>query len=161
VRGNILGVLFTVLSGVLIFLVVFAYTRSDRESPEFRFSSVDLVYDSKTVDNDLLVGVNAYDAKDGDVTGRIVVEKVVINREKKTAVVYYATADRSGNVTKQSRVFPADIADLDDNGEIPETPEEFMLPEAAAPTADTTAVQGTATPLTEGALQSSEGGAGN
>ena len=113
-RGNLLGILFSILSGVLIFLIVVAYSRSDRVSPEFRFSATDTVYNSKTLDTDLLSGVNAYDAKDGDMSGRIVVENVVLNSEKETAVVYYAVADLSGNVTKQSRVFPADISDLDE-----------------------------------------------
>ena len=123
-RGNILGVFFTILSGVLIALIVIAYGRSDRIAPEFRFSAVDLIYDSETKDDDLKVGINAYDAKDGDLTSRIVVEKV----DAETAVVYYAVADYSGNVTKQSRVFPADIADIDDNGDSSETMEDETLP---------------------------------
>ena len=123
-RSNLLGVFFTILSGVLIALIVIAYGRSDRIAPEFRFSAVDLIYDSETKDNDLKVGINAYDAKDGDLTSRIVVEKVVLNREAETAVVYYAVADFSGNVTKQSRVFPADIADIDDNGDSSEIIED-------------------------------------
>lgn len=127
-RGNILGIFFSILSGVLIFLIVVAYGRSDRIEPEFRFSSVDMIYDSETTDNDLKAGVAAFDAKDGDLTRRIVVEKVVLNREKETAVVYYAVADLSGNVTKQSRVFPADIADIDSNGDSSETMEDGMFP---------------------------------
>ncbi|MBQ8031796.1 MAG: hypothetical protein IJ260_09780 [Butyrivibrio sp.] len=127
-RGNILGIFFSILSGVLIFLIVVAYGRSDRIAPEFRFSSVDMIYDSETTDNDLKAGVAAYDAKDGDLTRRIVVEKVVLNREKETAVVYYAVADLSGNVTKQSRVFPADIADIDNNGDSSDTMEDGMFP---------------------------------
>ncbi len=126
-KGNILGIFFTILSGVLIFLIVFAYTRSDRLEPEFRFSATDTIYDSKTTDVDLKLGVAAYDSKDGDLTDRIVVEKVVLNREKETAVVYYAVADYSGNVTKQSRVFPADIADIDNSGEIPEAVQDEGL----------------------------------
>ena len=126
-RSNLLGVFFTILSGVLIALIVIAYGRSDRIAPEFRFSAVDLIYDSETRDNDLKVGTNAYDAKDGDLTSRIVVEKVVLNREAETAVVYYAVADFSGNVTKQSRVFPADIADIDDNGDSSEIIEDQEL----------------------------------
>lgn len=128
-RGNILGIFFSILSGVLIFLIVVAYGRSDRIAPEFRFSSVDMIYDSDTTDNDLKAGVAAFDAKDGDLTRRIVVEKVVLNREKETAVVYYAVADLSGNVTKQSRVFPADIADIDHNGDSSETMEDDMFPD--------------------------------
>ncbi len=128
-RGNILGIFFSILSGVLIFLTVVAYGRSDRIAPEFRFSSVDMIYDSETTDNDLKAGVAAFDAKDGDLTRRIVVEKVVLNMEKETAVVYYAVADLSGNVTKQSRVFPADIADIDNNGDSSDTMENGMFPD--------------------------------
>ena len=132
-RGNILGIFFSILSGVLIFLIVVAYTRSDRTAPEFRFSATDIIYDSQTTDNNLKVGINAYDSKDGDLTSRIVVEKVVLNREKETAVVYYAVADYSGNVTKQSRVFPADIADIDSFGDSSETMEDPMFPNIAEP----------------------------
>lgn len=127
-RGNLLGILFSILSGVLIFLIVFAYTRSDRIPPEFRFTATDTVYNSKTTDNDLRTGINAFDTKDGDMTGRIVVEKVVLNREKETAVVYYAVADYSGNVMKQSRVFPADIDDIDNNGAVLDDIEEEGFP---------------------------------
>ena len=132
-RGSILGIFFSILSGVLIFLIVVAYGRSDRTAPEFRFSATDTIYDSQTTDNNLKVGINAYDSKDGDLTDRIVVEKVVLNREKETAVVYYAVADYSGNVTKQSRVFPADIADIDSFGDSSETMEEPFFPYVAQP----------------------------
>jgi hypothetical protein len=124
VKGNLLGILFTVLSGVLIAFIVIAYGRSDRNDPEFRFSAVNLTYDSTTKDSDLLVAVNAYDNRDGDLTSRIVVEKVVLNKDAGTAVVYYAVADYSGNVAKQSRVFPADIDDLEDNGDSSDIIEE-------------------------------------
>lgn len=127
-RGNILGIVFTVLSGLLIFLIAFAYTRSDRQEPEFRFSAVDLTYSSRTTDKDLKVGINAFDSKDGDLTNRIVVEKVVLNKEKETAVVYYAVADFSGNVAKQSRVFPADISDIENNGNSVEELEDVHFP---------------------------------
>ena len=127
-RGNILGIFFTILSGVLVALIVIAYGRSDRLAPEFRFSSVGFIYDSKTTDRDLLQGVNAYDSRDGDMTSRIVVEKVVLNRDAETAVVYYAVADFSGNVAKQSRVFPADIRDIDYNGDSSETMEDPLFP---------------------------------
>ncbi|WP_024866279.1 hypothetical protein [Butyrivibrio sp. FCS014] len=126
-RGNLLGIFFTILSGVLVVLIVLAYGRSDRIAPEFRFSALELVYDSQTTDRQLKEGINAYDAKDGDLTGRIVVEKVVLNRDAGTAVVYYAVSDLSGNVTKESRVFPADIEDLESDGEVVEEEEEQLL----------------------------------
>ena len=129
VKGNILGIFFTILSGVLIALIVLAYGRSDRMAPEFRFSALNLTYDSETTDKDLLVGINAYDSRDGDLTQRIVVEKVVLNRDAGTAVVYYAVADYSGNVTKQSRVFPADIKDIDNNGDAVDVMEDGLFPD--------------------------------
>ncbi len=159
-RGNLLGIFFSILSGVLIFLIVVAYGRSDRVAPEFRFSSVNLVYDSETRDNDLKAGVAAYDAKDGDLTSRIVVEKVVLNREKETAVVYYAVADFSGNVVKQSRVFPADIADIDNNGDMSETMEDELFSDISSDEMPAgTAIDGAVTD--EGAMETtSEGDSG-
>lgn len=127
-KGNILGIFFTVLSAVLIALIVVAYGRSDRAEPEFRFSSLDIVYDHTTKEPDLIAGINAYDTKDGDLTSRIVVEKVVLNKEAETAVVYYAVADYSGNVAKQSRVFPADIEDIEADGNIDEVIEAQTFP---------------------------------
>ncbi|MBE5825788.1 MAG: DUF5011 domain-containing protein [Butyrivibrio sp.] len=129
-KGNLLGIFFSILSCVLVVLIVLAYGRSDRIQPEFRFSALDLIYDSTTTERQLKEGVNAYDAKDGDLTGRIVVEKVVLNRDAGTAVVYYAVSDYSGNVAKQSRIFPADIEDLESDGEtIEEEEEQILLPE--------------------------------
>jgi len=129
VKGNIFGIFFTILSGVLVVLIVLAYGRSDKLPPEFRFSALNLTYGSETTDKDLLAGINAYDSKDGDLTSRIVVEKVVLNRDQETAVVYYAVADFSGNVTKQSRVFPADIKDIDNNGDAVDVMEDGLFPD--------------------------------
>ncbi len=93
-------------------LIIWFYNMSDRVPPDMRFVAMDLVYDSNTAEADLLKGVMAYDSVDGDITNRIVVEKTIIDEEEATAVVYYAVSDMSGNVSKQSRVFPADLADL-------------------------------------------------
>ncbi|MBO6239747.1 MAG: hypothetical protein J6O61_02750 [Butyrivibrio sp.] len=128
-KGNIFGIFFTILSGVLVVLIVLAYGRSDKLPPEFRFTALNLTYGSETTDKDLLAGINAYDSKDGDLTSRIVVEKVVLNRDQETAVVYYAVADFSGNVTKQSRVFPADIKDIDNNGDAVDVMEDGLFPD--------------------------------
>ena len=98
--------------------IVWFYNMSDRIQPEMRFSSYDLTYDENTKDADLLNGVSAYDAVDGDITDRIVVEKTILNEGQETAVVYYAVSDKSGNVTKQSRVFPADIAGIRSSGNV-------------------------------------------
>ncbi|WP_155831453.1 hypothetical protein [Butyrivibrio sp. LC3010] len=112
-KSNILAFFFTMGSIVMAVFIVWFYNMSDKNPPEMRFSSLDMVYDGTTKEADLLNGVMAYDAVDGDITDRIVVEKTILNKEQSSAVVYYAVSDRSGNVTKQSRIFNANIAELD------------------------------------------------
>lgn len=116
-RSNILALLLAIASLALLALCVLLYGRSDRTGPEFRFLAMNLVYDGDTTETELLSGVTAVDNTDGDVSERIVVEKVVLNENRGTAVVYYAVSDLSGNVTKQSRVFPVDKKYLEENME--------------------------------------------
>ncbi|MBE5843441.1 MAG: hypothetical protein E7302_04565 [Butyrivibrio sp.] len=111
-KSNILAFFLSIGSIGLAVLIVWFYNMSDRTAPEMRFMAMDLVYDSNTAESDLLKGVMAYDAVDGEITDRVVVEKAILDEEQQTAVVYYAVSDLSGNVTKQSRVFPADIEDI-------------------------------------------------
>ncbi|WP_156036098.1 hypothetical protein [Butyrivibrio sp. AE3004] len=112
-KSNILAFFFTIGSIVMAVFIVWFYNMSDKTEPEMRFAALDMVYDANTKEEDLLNGVMAYDAVDGDITDRIVVEKTILNKEQNTAVVYYAVSDHSGNVTKQSRVFNADVNSLD------------------------------------------------
>ena len=58
----------------------------------------------------------------------LLIQRMEISPTKATAVVYYAVADFSGNVTKQSRVFPADIADIENNGNSVEELEDVHFP---------------------------------
>ena len=113
-KGNYLAIVFIILSVLIIVASVYMYRGLDKIAPEFRFSALDVVYSEETTENQLLQGIKAYDAKDGDVSDRIVIEKVVANEEAGTAVVYYAVSDFSGNVTKQSRVFPAEFKSEED-----------------------------------------------
>lgn len=90
------------LVGCIVFLV-----RIDRTPPVFTFEATDVVYREGMDNENLLTGVTARDARDGDVTGSIVIEKVVTNAEEQTATVYFAVSDKAGNVAKASRVFRA------------------------------------------------------
>ncbi|WP_155831014.1 MULTISPECIES: hypothetical protein [unclassified Butyrivibrio] len=124
-KSNIVAFFLTIGSVGLAVLIMWFYNMSDRTPPEMRFVAMELTYNSSTKEADLLNGVMARDDVDGDLTSRIVVEKTILDEEQETAVVYYAVSDLSGNVTKQSRVFPADINDL--KGIVPE--EEVLYPE--------------------------------
>ena len=101
------AVVFTVLNIILIVTCVVLLLGRDRKAPVISFSENDLIYYSGIDNEKLLQGVTAMDAKDGDVSDRIVVEKIVQNKNENRAVVYYAVTDLDGNAAKASRVFEA------------------------------------------------------
>ena len=101
------AVVFTVLNIILIVTCVVLLLGRDRKAPVISFSENDLIYYSGIDNGKLLQGVAAMDAKNGDVSDRIVVEKIVQNKNEDRAVVYYAVTDLDGNVAKASRVFGA------------------------------------------------------
>ena len=101
------AVVFTVLNIILIAACVVLLLGRDRKAPAVSFSENDLIYYNGIDNEKLLQGVTAMDAKDGDVSDRIVVEKIVQNKNENRAVVYYAVTDLDGNAAKASRVFEA------------------------------------------------------
>lgn len=106
-----LAIAFTGISVVLIILYAVFYFRIDRVKPEFKFTMNDLIYQTG-MDTELLKqGITAIDRQDGDITDRIVIEKIVENKAGNSAVVFYAASDAAGNVAKISRVFLADFSD--------------------------------------------------
>lgn len=106
-QGKITGIVFAVLNLILLITCAVLYLKTDRTCPEIEFSASDAVYVEGGETDGLLDGVRAYDKADGDITERVVVEKITLHRENRQAVVYYAVSDRSGNVAKASRVFDA------------------------------------------------------
>ena len=102
---RVIALLLFVASIVLALITGALWFEKDRQEPEIIFSSLPLVYDGNTVREDLLQGVEARDDRDGDITSRIVLEKVVISADGDSAVVYYAVSDSAGNITKATRRF--------------------------------------------------------
>lgn len=107
-------IIITVLNIILIAVCVFFYMRLDRTAPKLEFQSSDVVYRVGMNPDELMTGISAYDDRDGDITDRIVIEKTIENKEDNTAVIFYAASDKSGNVAKASRVFPAVYTDGND-----------------------------------------------
>ena len=97
-----------VINVLLITVVAVLWASADRNGPVIEFSENDTVYQAGMDYTPLYNGVSARDAKDGDVTDRIVIEKVVEDEAAGTVTVTYAASDLSGNVTKISRVFKMD-----------------------------------------------------
>lgn len=106
-QDKILTIILAVANVILIVFCAVFYLQIDRQEPTFEFQAVDTVYRSGMEEVKLLRGITAYDSTDGDVTTRIVIEKMIEDEKSETLVVYYAVSDRAGNVAKCSRVFPA------------------------------------------------------
>lgn len=106
-QGRIIGIIFAAVNVILITICAVLYLRTDRTPPEIEFYASEAIYAEGEENSGLLDGVSARDSVDGDVTSRIVIEKIIEDRETNSAVVYYAVSDLSGNVAKASRVFDA------------------------------------------------------
>ena len=106
-QEKIIGITFAALGAVLVVLCGILYVKADRTAPVIAFESVDTVYREGMDEAEILAGARAYDSVEGDVTGRIVIEKIIEVPENRQAVVFYAVSDSSGNVAKASRVFEA------------------------------------------------------
>ncbi|MCM1126040.1 MAG: hypothetical protein NC429_06160 [Lachnospiraceae bacterium] len=106
-QGKAAGIIFAGLNIILVILCAVLYLGTDRKAPEITFQASDAVYREGEENMELLAGTAAYDSTDGDITDRIVIEKIIEDRNAGSAVVYYAVSDYSGNVAKASRVFDA------------------------------------------------------
>lgn len=106
-QGKIITGILTVANIILIVLCFVFFLQADRKEPEFEFHETETVYREGMDVAKLLEGITAYDDADGDISNRIVLEKIIENEKEDNVVVYYAVSDKTGNVAKCSRVFPA------------------------------------------------------
>lgn len=110
-QDRVAGMVLAVINVILIAVCIVLYLRIDRTAPKLEFQASETVYREGADNQGLLLNITAYDSVDGDVTDRIVIEKTIEDRENNTMVVFYAVSDKSGNVAKASRVFPAIYAE--------------------------------------------------
>lgn len=107
-QSRVIQIMIIAANLVLAAVCLVAYVKEDKVKPEFMFETGDFIYYLESEETDaLLQGIMAHDDRDGDITDRIVIEKITENRDSSTVVVYYAVSDSAGNVAKISRVFPA------------------------------------------------------
>lgn len=106
-QNKIIGIGLALLNLILLLFCIVQYVQADRTAPKFLLEATDIIYVPDMDTTELIQGITANDNRDGDVTERIVIEKITEKKKEKTAVVYYAVSDRSGNVTKISKLFHA------------------------------------------------------
>lgn len=127
-QGKIITGILTIANIILVVLCLVFFLQADRKEPEFEFHETETVYREGMDVAKLLEGITAYDDADGDISNRIVLEKIIENEKEDNVVVYYAVSDKTGNVAKCSRVFPAVLlADSQkDNGSDEQNAEKLM-----------------------------------
>lgn len=127
-QGKIITGILTIANIILVVLCLVFFLQADRKEPEFEFHETETVYREGMDVAKLLEGITAYDDADGDISNRIVLEKIIENEKEDNVVVYYAVSDKTGNVAKCSRVFPAVLlADSQkDNGSDEQNAEMLM-----------------------------------
>ena len=114
-NAKILTITLTIVTLGIVGTAVFLYSQQDYDRPVIAFANENLTY-LENMDNQILLdGVTAYDENDGDVTGSLIIEKVVMNKEENTVLVTYAAKDCSNNVCKVKRKW-----DLEDGNINPE-----------------------------------------
>ncbi len=104
-NSNKLVWIFAGLSTILLVLSVILLVQIDRTDPEILFEDINLIYSPDVDVSNLYQGVTAYDDKDGDLTDKIVIEKIVSSPDSKSVSVTYAVLDSSNNFSKKVRVF--------------------------------------------------------
>lgn len=122
------------LLGAISFLI---YMGQDRIAPEIQVEEMEITYTEGEDYEGLLEGVTAEDNRDGDLTDKIFIEKIIPLGNGK-AVVYYGVMDKSNNVGKADRMVSYNEKDeetedpetedaeeeADEESDVAETPEE-------------------------------------
>ena len=102
-RERTIGMILGMLNLILIAVCLVLYLGKDRSAPEIVLQTVEYVYEEDLPGRILLSGVSARDNKDGDISDRVVIEKIVTSISQKTATITYGVADQAGNVKRATR----------------------------------------------------------
>ncbi len=97
------ALIFAVTAVLFGFVYIKEKRNKDYTIPEIKISEEVLEVGLKSTHQDYLKGVTAYDAKDGDLTDRIVVESVSKFITKGVCKVTYAVCDKDNNVANATR----------------------------------------------------------
>ncbi|MDF2544139.1 MAG: hypothetical protein K0S47_3857 [Herbinix sp.] len=146
---SIAGIIAFVLLGVTIVI----YATEDKEGPEITFTTSEFTYIEGSDTKELLQGVTATDAIDGNVSDTLIIESIIPLRDNTTAKVIYAAKDRENHITKSDLIVnyivkePNAIDNLEDAeegaGETVEQPEPTEV--TVTPTPEVVEAAATAT----------------
>ena len=99
---NISICILAVLCAGLAVVCVFMTFSKDKTPPEINFADIIISYTEGDDTSVLFSGVSASDLVDGDVTDRMIIKSITVEKGG-FATVIYAVTDSSNNVTERSR----------------------------------------------------------
>lgn len=108
-KDKAIGIILGAVNILLLVICLVLYLGKDRVAPEIALGEVIYIYEEGLPDRILLEAVTAWDKQDGELTERVVVEKVVTDRAQKKATIVYGVADAAGNVSRTSRTLEMSI----------------------------------------------------
>lgn len=98
------SILFFILAlSVFITYTVYTTVNTDKDGPKISIKNDLLKISVKDSEKSLLNGIQATDAKDGDVTNTLIVESISNFTNKGKRIVSYAAFDRDWNISKATR----------------------------------------------------------
>ena len=100
-----ISILLTIICILLAGILVQKFLTQDRNGPVITFEDEEQDYSPSMSEEQLLEGVKAMDAEDGDVSRSLRVESVTDLNNGKVSVIYVAK-DSVNNVTKRQRLIP-------------------------------------------------------
>lgn len=107
-QDKVINIILVAVNVILTAVCAVLYLGTDRTDPRFVIQPAEVIYTPGMEESALYGGIGAHDDRDGEITDKIVIEKIVENQAEKTAIVYYAVSDAAGNVAKFSKLFPAE-----------------------------------------------------
>jgi hypothetical protein len=92
------------LSVILITILIIGTLALDKEGPRIEYSERQLIYSDEIDMSDFITDVIATDAKEGDVSSTLIIERVIKMKSVNVAVIIYAAKDSSNNITQKERI---------------------------------------------------------
>ena len=92
------------LSLILITILMIESAILDKEGPRIEYSERQLIYEDDIDMSDFITDVIATDAKEGDVSSTVIIDRVIKMKSVNVAVIIYAAKDSSNNITQKERM---------------------------------------------------------
>lgn len=107
-QDKVINIILAAVNAILVVVCVTLYLRTDRTEPRFVVEPAVIVYTPGMEETALYEGLSAHDDRDGEITDKIVIEKIVESQAEGMAIIYYAVSDAAGNTAKFSKLFRAE-----------------------------------------------------